>query len=113
MSARAGGVRPWVVQRLSAIYMVLILSLFLLTIFFGDIDNYAEWHTWFTLPVWNTAVIIFWIALFSHAWIGIRDVVMDYISHDGVRFSVLSLLGFYLIAMAVWMIKIMIVAVAA
>jgi len=65
------------------------------------------------MPFWNTVVIIFWLSLFTHGWIGIRDVIMDYVSHDGVRFVVLAIFGFYLIAMTVWMIKIMIMAVSA
>ena len=110
MSWRAGGVRPWVIQRLSAVYMVLILCLFCLTLAFGAVNNYMDWHSWFAMPFWNSLVIIFWLALFSHAWIGIRDVIMDYFSDDTMRFSFLALFGFYLIAMTVWMIKIMIMA---
>jgi len=113
MSARAGGIRPWIIQRLSAIFMVLALSLFCLTLMFGGISSSSEWQTWFSMPFWNTVVIIFWLALFTHAWIGIRDVIMDYVSHDGVRFIVLAIFGFYLIAMTVWMTRIMIMAVSA
>ena len=112
MSARAGGIRPWVVQRLSAIFMVLSLVLFCFTLLFGGLSTANDWQVWFSMPLWNTVVIIFWLALFAHAWIGIRDVIMDYVSHDGVRFTVLAVFGFYLIAMAVWMLKIMITAVS-
>jgi len=110
VSWRAGGVRPWVIQRLSAVYMVLVISLFCLTMAFSSFSGYSEWQSWFAMPFWNSLVIIFWLALFAHAWIGIRDVIMDYISVDGLRFSFLALLGFYLIAMTVWMIKIMMMA---
>lgn len=113
MSARAGGIRPWIMQRLSAVFMVLALLLFCFTLIFGSISTSNEWQVWFGMPFWNTVVIIFWLALFTHAWIGIRDVIMDYISHDGVRFVMLAIFGFYLIAMTVWMIKIMITAVSA
>jgi len=113
MSARAGGIRPWVIQRLSAIYIVLALVLFCITLLFGGISTSSDWQTWFSMPFWNTVVIIFWLALFTHAWIGIRDVIMDYVSHDAMRFSALAIVGFYLIAMTVWMTKIMITAVNA
>lgn len=113
MSWRSGGIRPWVVQRLSAIFMVLALSIFCLTMIFGSLGTYNEWQTWFATPLWNTMVIIFWLALFTHAWIGIRDVIMDYASHDALRFSMLAIVGFYLIAMTVWMTRIMIMAVDA
>jgi len=110
MSARAGGIRPWVVQRLSAVFMVLSLIVFCFILMFGGLNGYVEWQVLFSLTWWNTVVILFWLALFTHAWIGVRDVIMDYFSHDGVRFSVLAIFGFYLIAMTVWMMKIMIMA---
>lgn len=106
MSWRAGGIRPWIVQRLSAVFMVLGVLLFTLKILAGNTDEYSAWYNWMTDPVWVVFVIVFWLSLFAHAWIGIRDVIMDYIHPDGLRFAVLSLFGFYLIAMTVWMLKI-------
>ena len=113
MSATAGGIRPWVVQRLSAVYMVVALCIFCFTLMFGGLNSYQEWQAWLSSPFWNALVIIFWLVLFAHAWIGFRDVIMDYASHDGLRFTLLSLLGIYLIAMTVWMAIIMIMAVSA
>ena len=88
--------------------MVLALLLFTFTMIFGGLSTPNDWQVWFSMPLWNTVVIIFWLALFVHAWVGIRDVIMDYVWHDGLRFCVLAMFGFYLIAMTVWMMKIMI-----
>ncbi|HFE37482.1 MAG TPA: succinate dehydrogenase, hydrophobic membrane anchor protein [Gammaproteobacteria bacterium] len=106
MNVSAGGVRPWVVQRLSAIYMLLVLCFFSLTLMFAGFDNFADWKAWFGSPFLSTIVIIFWLAVFLHAWVGVRDVIMDYVHHDGLRFAMLAIYGFYLIAMTVWMMRI-------
>ena len=110
MRSNAAGVRPWVVQRLSAVFMVLALSFFCLTLITGGLSNSSEWRAWFSAPLWSIVTMVFWLALFMHAWIGVRDVIMDYVSNDGLRFTALAIFGFYLIAMTVWMMKIMIIA---
>jgi len=110
MSARAGGVRPWIVQRLSAAYLVAVIVWFLLVLVFDGPSNYSDWHNWFAGSIWNTAVILFWLSVFVHAWVGVRDVIMDYVRIDSLRFILLSLFGFYIIALISWMLRIMILA---
>ena len=106
MSWRAGGIRPWITQRLSAVFMVLGIFLFTIKIAAGNTDSYSAWAGWMTDPIWVVFIIVFWLSLFAHAWVGTRDVIMDYIHPDGLRFAVLALFGFYLIAMTIWMLKI-------
>lgn len=106
MSWRAGGVRTWIVQRLSAVFLAVGVLLFTLKIASGNADDFVSWHHWMTTPFWNVFFIVFCLSLFSHAWIGIRDVIMDYVHPDGWRFGVLAVFGFYLLAMTVWMLKI-------
>jgi len=110
MTWRAGGIRPWIVQRLSAVFMLVGILLFTLKIMAGNADEFVSWQGWMLDPVWIVFIVVFWLSLFAHAWIGIRDVIMDYIQPDGLRFTILSLFGFYLIAMTVWMLKIFFMA---
>ena len=78
---------------------------------FAGVENYSEWHNWLAHPFWNVLLVLFWLSLFAHAWIGIRDVIMDYVHPDGIRFVVLACFGFYFLAMTVWMVKIMLLAI--
>jgi len=107
MSWRGGGVRSWVVQRISATYMALF---FILSIAFlagvGGLD-YARWYTLLSAPVFNVLLLMFFIALLLHAWVGMRDVILDYVAPDGIRFVVLSLFALYLVAIGVWVIRIL------
>jgi len=110
MSWRAGGIRPWIVQRLSALVMVAVLLTFMATMMLAAPSNFQEWQDFLAGGVWNTVLIIFWLSLFAHAWIGMRDVFMDYIAHDALRFVTLGSFAFFIIAMIIWMFKIMIMA---
>jgi len=107
MSWRTGGIRPWILQRLSAVFMAAVLILFTLTLMVDGANNYSEWQDWLNGPIWNTLIIMFWIALIAHAWIGVRDVFMDYIYADTLRVTILTCFALYLIAMLIWMLRIM------
>ena len=109
MSWRAGGVRPFVLQRLSAIYMAAFLVLFLGAILVCTPHDYIEWVTFMQTPWIMVGSALFWLALIGHAWVGGRDVIMDYVHPDGVRFAMLSLLGLFLLAMLIWVFRVLLV----
>jgi len=111
MSWRAGGIRPWIVQRVSAVLLAIILCAFVFNLMIAPPGNFQDWQDFIGGRIWHTIIIAFWIALFIHAWIGVRDVIMDYIHPDGLRFFVLTTFAVFLIAMTIWMLKIMILAV--
>ena len=94
MSWRTGGVRPWILQRLSAVFMVVVLVYFTLALVMGEANDFNAWQQWMAAPFWNVIVIMFWIALMAHAWIGVRDVCMDYLYNDALRVFVLTFFAF-------------------
>ena len=69
------GLRPWVIQRVSAIYMVLFILYATYCFFSADAIAYEPWKDWLYNPFNITVVGIFVIALLFHAWIGMRDVM--------------------------------------
>ena len=44
----------------------------------------------------------------SHAWVGIRDVILDYVRRPLLRLTLLALLWAWLLALAVWLLRILI-----
>ena len=112
MSWRAGGIRPWITQRVSALLLAIILFAFTLNMMISAPESFQDWQDIMGGRIWHTVIIAFWIALFIHAWIGIRDVIMDYIHPDGLRFIVLTVFAVFFISMTIWMLKIMILAVS-
>ena len=108
MSFRAQGMRPWLLQRLTAIY----IALFMLSLIGWVINtvpiSFNQWHGLFTQPWMLVATILLYLSLFIHAWVGIRDILVDYINHGGIRFSLLVALALSLSGMTLWLLLIVI-----
>jgi len=102
MTFRAQGMRAWLLQRLSAFYLgvvVLIATVWWLT---TDIISYLEWRQLIGHPFIAVMLALFFMALLFHAWVGIRDILVDYIHSVGVRLVLLLSIAGVLLAMAVW-----------
>ncbi|WP_347338030.1 succinate dehydrogenase, hydrophobic membrane anchor protein [Chromatium okenii] len=55
--------------------------------------------------------LLLWIPLLlAHAWVGIRDVLIDYVHQLALRLSLLMLFGFIFIASGLWLFKAIITA---
>ena len=96
------GLRAWLLQRVSAVYM-LVYIVYLLTHFIVDPPrSYVAWHDWMSSPGINVITSVFVAALLAHAWVGVRDVVMDYVHPTALRVLVLSSLVLYLTGLGAW-----------
>jgi len=96
------GLRSWIIQRVTAIYL-LVFFLFLLGYFaFFRPDTYEAWRHAVTGTIPSIATIVFFIALLAHAWIGLRDIILDYVKPLPLRLAVLFLLAFSLVGLAAW-----------
>lgn len=107
MSLLATGLRAWVVQRVTAVYLA-GFSLFLLLYFIGWAPgSYREWVSWLASP---PILVAFSIAVFSlilHSWVGVRNIIMDYVAHDGLRLLLLVVLGLSLAGLGMWLFKVL------
>jgi succinate dehydrogenase / fumarate reductase membrane anchor subunit len=106
-AAGLSGLRAWIVQRLSAIYIVIFMAVFILPFAWHPSLNYAHWYSWVADPVNNSAVALFVVALLMHAWVGVRDVILDYVKPYTARALVLSLLLVGLLLLALWALRIL------
>lgn len=101
------GLHAWLVQRVSAVYMLFFI-VFLLTHFILDPPySYLAWHEWMLSPSISISAFVFFAALLAHVWVGVRDVIMDYVHPIAVRVFVLSLLGLGLTGVGAWVIRIL------
>ena len=107
MRRALSGLRAWLVQRVSAVYMLLFL-VFVLAHFLLDVPrSYLAWHTWIANPVVSIATFVFFAALLAHMWVGLRDVILDYVKPLAVRAGALALLALGLIGLGAWVIRIL------
>ena len=101
----ASGLRSWMIQRLSAVYLALFLPAALIAIWLHTPRSYHEWHDWIAHPLVNVAMGLFFFSLLLHAWVGIRDVILDYVKPFSLRLAVLVVIGFTWLAMALWVLR--------
>jgi succinate dehydrogenase / fumarate reductase membrane anchor subunit len=105
------GLRPWVIQRVSAVYIVLFIVYAASCYFTADAIAYESWKNWLYNPFNTTVVGIFVIALLFHAWIGMRDVVLDYVHNIMLRIFILAILIGVLIGSGLWVFRILLLSV--
>ncbi len=101
------GLKDWLVQRVTALVMVLYTLLWLaIVLIHGGVD-YALWQALFASGAFRIATLLFWLALLWHAWVGMRDVWMDYLKPTAVRLTVEALTVLILFAYAVWLLDLL------
>lgn len=110
MSRQASGLKAWIYQRASAIYMILFIPYVLGYFLFSPPASHADWQSWVSHPVVSLALLLFFASMLIHAWIGIRDVLIDYIHPVSARYIALGFFAFILIACAGWTMQIIILA---
>lgn len=96
------GLRAWLVQRLSAVYIAACVVAAAAALLSGAADNYERWHALWSCMAVNVAAQIFVIALVLHAWVGVRDVAIDYLHPTGLRLTFLSLYAAFLLGCTLW-----------
>jgi succinate dehydrogenase / fumarate reductase membrane anchor subunit len=110
VSRRASGLRAWAVQRASAVYLA-VCSVLLLGKFSVDPPtSQLAWWQWVGDPLIGIAGLVFFVALLLHAWVGVRDVLMDYVRPTGIRVALLSLVALMLLACGLWAAQVLILA---
>ncbi len=109
MSAGTSGFRAWLLQRVSAVYMVFFFVYFIFAWFACSPSNYGEWKAWMGGLPMALATTLFFLAVLGHAWVGIRDVFIDYIKPAGLKFTLLISVAFVIVALGLWIIKVLLI----
>ncbi len=104
------GWKDWLAQRMTAAVMVLYtLGLLGVLLYNGGID-YELWQALFANGVFRIATLLFGLALLWHAWIGVRDIWMDYIKPTALRLVLEVLTVIVLVGYAAWLAEIVFAA---
>ena len=93
------GLTDWLAQRITAAIMAVYSVIVLVVLLSGLPITYAVWKDLFSQGWMRVATLLFMVSLAWHAWVGVRDILMDYIKHDGLRLTLqvltLLLIGVY------------------
>lgn len=101
------GLRPWVIQRVSAVYMLLFILYAMFCFYSAESITYESWKSWLYNPFNTTVVGVFVIALLFHSWIGMRDVVLDYVHNTMLRIFMLAMLLGVLLGCGLWVFRLL------
>jgi len=89
------GLKDWIVQRVTAVVMAVYTVLMVAVILGAQPTSFEAWKGIFACGPIKFATFLFALSLFYHAWIGVRDLWMDYVQSTGLRLTlhVLTLLA--------------------
>lgn len=107
MSRHMTGFRAWLLQRISAVYLGIFLPAAVLYLLISPPADYQGWRDTLSQPWVNISLLLFSFSVLLHAWVGIRDIFIDYVKPFGLRLALLVLLGSFLIACGFWMILVL------
>ena len=107
MNTSMTGLRAWLVQRITALYLALFLVYALVHLTLSPPMSFDDWRAWVSHPGVSVAIALFFAALLLHAWIGIRDVILDYVHNVALRLVVLVGVGMVLVAQGLWVLRVL------
>jgi len=101
------GLRDWIAQRVTAVVMLVYTCVIVSTIAGLPKMDYWQWKVLWQTPVVQYATILFMLSLLIHAWIGVRNIFMDYIKDTGLRLTLYVLVIGALAWYALWSVRIL------
>jgi len=96
------GQKAFVVQRVTALLILGYLAAAAIWFAFGPSITYAQWQAWNARPLTAVATMLLAVAVLAHAWVGVRDVVLDYVKPFALRLAVLASAGAALTGLGAW-----------
>lgn len=101
------GMSEWLLQRVTAIVMTLyVLMLAVMLPLFWPTD-YAGWKALFDMQSVKLASFAFFMSLLLHAWIGMQDVLSDYVKYNRLRAMLRLAVAVALLALGGWALQIL------
>ena len=96
------GLRDWLAQRVTAVVMGLYTIILLVSFLSGSNFTYEGWAGWFAQQWFKIATFVAFMALFYHAWVGMREILMDYVKPLAWRLALQVASIVWLVGCAGW-----------
>ena len=101
-SLTGNGLKDWLLQRVSAVYLLVYFLWLLAYVICHSPLDYMQWSHLFHCQIVQIATGLALFMFLLHAWIGIWTVTTDYIKCTVLRMSVQGLVALYLSAQFIW-----------
>lgn len=101
------GVRDWLVQRVTAALMALFTLVLLVQLLIGKPLGYDKWAGIFSAQWMKVLTFVVIVSLAWHAWVGMRDIWMDYVKAVGTRIVLQVFTLVWLVGCAGWAVQVL------
>lgn len=101
------GLRDWLAQRVTAVLMALFTVVLLLQVLVGGPMGYEKWAGIFSRQWMKVFTFVVIVSLLYHAWVGMRDIWMDYIKPVGLKLVLQVFTIVWLVGCAGWAIQVL------
>ncbi len=102
------GLKDWLSQRITAAVMAVFTLLVLAQVLFtkGPI-SYEKWAGIFAWQPMKVLTFVVIVALAYHVWVGVRDVLMDYVKPVAIRLTLQVFTIVWLVGCAGWAMQVL------
>jgi succinate dehydrogenase / fumarate reductase membrane anchor subunit len=101
------GMRDWLSQRVTAVLMALFTVVLLVQLLLPGPLGYDRWAGIFAAQWMKVLTFVVIVSLAWHAWVGVRDIWMDYVKPVGVRLALQVFTIVWLVGCAGWAVQVL------
>ena len=101
------GMRDWLVQRVTAVLMALYTLVLLVQLLLPGPLDYYRWAGIYAAQWMKVFTFVVIVSLMWHAWVGVRDILMDYVKPVGTRLVLQVATLVWLVGCAGWAVQVL------
>ena len=101
------GLKDWLAQRVTAVVMAVYTLMFVVALLVAPKIDFLVWKGMFGQGWFRMATFLFTVSVLIHAWVGMRDIWMDYVKPTGLRLLLQVLTILWLVACGGWALQIL------
>jgi succinate dehydrogenase / fumarate reductase, membrane anchor subunit len=101
------GMRDWLSQRITATLMAIFTVVLLAQVLMPGALDYYRWSAIFSSQWMKVLSFVVIVSLAWHAWVGVRDILMDYVKPVGMRLALQVATIVWLLGCAGWAVQVL------
>jgi succinate dehydrogenase / fumarate reductase membrane anchor subunit len=101
------GLRDWLSQRITGVVMALFTVAMIVQILVPGDMGYDKWSAMFSRQWMKVLTFTVVVSLLLHAWVGMRDIWMDYVKVVAVRLTLQAVTIVWLVGCAGWAVQVL------
>lgn len=83
------GARDWMLQRITAVANLALLTWLAASLIFGDVSTYEGMHRWLSSPLAAAPLALLAVSVFTHIRLGLTVLIEDYVHAEGAKMAAL------------------------